>query len=126
MPNNHQVAWDVVKSVKSGKCIVEVSASNTTPKRFSYRVSWSDSETKKGAWFPDRDISFLNDIAVAVQEAEKWILDEREKELAAHEARVTERRNRENDKRKRHSDNVERRREENRAATAAAKGSRKG
>lgn len=111
--NRNQVTWDVVKSFTANQVLVEVSSSSTLPKRFSYRITWTEGD-KRGAWFPDRSISFLDDMGKAVAEAEGWILDERAKELAEYESRIQERKEREADKRKRHTDNVERRKDENR------------
>jgi len=113
----HPVTWEIVKTVTVGTCIVEISGSSQRPKRFSYRLTWTEGD-KRGAWFPDRTISHVESIAQAVGEAELWILDERQKQIDEHEKMLTERKEKEADKRKRHAANVERRKDENRAHAA--------
>lgn len=120
MSNTKSVTWDVVKSFTSEFATVDVSASSTTPRRYSYRVTWVDGE-KRGPWFPDRNISFLNSIAAVVGEAETWILGERDRELKDYEERLAERRAKENDKRARHQANLEARREANRSEAKGKK-----
>ena len=115
-----EIQWSIVKEFVSGAACVEVSASSTSPPRYSYRVSWRN-DNKQGMWFPDRGISFADAIGEAVLAAEAWILDERDRALKAYEDQLAQRREKEADKRKRHNDNVQRRRDENRESTRRAK-----
>jgi len=103
-----KISWEILKTFTEGSALVEVSGSDTVPRRYSYRVTWSDND-KRGPWFPDRGISFLDSIAMVVGNAEDWILGERDRELREYEGRVADRRVKEEEKRKNHQESVKKR-----------------
>lgn len=106
--SNKKINWEIIKLFTEGNAIVEVSGSDTLPRRYSYRLTWSDGD-KKGPWFPDRSISFLDCICVVVSRAEEFILNERDRELREYEGRIAERRSKEEEKRAKHVENVKKR-----------------
>lgn len=123
MSERPALSWSIVKTFTVRDCMVEVSKSDSHQDRYSFRVTWTDG-TKKGPWFPDRGISFVEHVLDTMTQAEAWILEEQDKVLKVREAAIAERRAKEDDKRKRHNDNLEARRVNDRARTARSKGAR--
>ncbi len=121
MNGKHEITWNTVQSFTHGHAFAEVSASDGHQTRYSYRVSWIEGD-RKGAWFPDRGISFGDDILEAIAMAESWILEQLAKQTADAEAKLSTKKEKEAHKRKAHNDNFERRREENRQRTQMTKG----
>ncbi len=106
--------WAIVHTVTSGNTLIEISASDGYQKRYSYRITWVN-DVRRGPWFPDSGVSFADGIMECVSLAETWILDKREIELKDREGKLAQAREIETAKRKRHDENVEKRRVENRA-----------
>lgn len=118
-----EIKWDVCQVFERNHVIVEVSKSDGYQTRYSYRVTWKDGE-RKGPWFPDRGISFLEDLSACVASAEEWILDRRNAALKIEEDKLALKKESELAKRKRHEQNVEARKDQNRKQTAVGKGGR--
>jgi len=116
--------WELEKSFEVGNAIVEVNRFDSYEPRYSMRIGWKQGQ-RVGAWFPfdeeNMETNYYDDVCEAVAQAESYIAEQIELQLKGIIDDTQKQRERAVEKRKRHEQNVERRREENRQRTARSK-----
>lgn len=115
--------WLEDKVFEVGRAFAEVKRFDSYRPRYSMRVGWRNKDHIR-TWFvfaPEHEQTYYDDICEAVAQAERYIIDETERRLKTIADDLQMQRERSIAKRKRHEQNVERRREENRQRTTRSK-----
>lgn len=116
--------WTLLETLTVGQARAEVTRDNRNG-RMSYRISWTDGE-RTGAWFSANNLPLSHDIFDVSLAAEAYIMNTIEADLKEKQASLDAKKASEEAKRRKHQENVERRKEENRARANSAKSGKKG